>query len=49
VWLTWSTFLKNTHATHGVILEYLDQGGIIVRGLISRAQLERQLGYSIYH
>jgi CBS-domain-containing membrane protein len=42
-------FFKNTRATHGVILEYLDQGGIFVRGLISRTQLERQLGYSIYH
>jgi CBS domain len=41
-------FFKNTHATHGVILEYLDQGGIFVRALISRAQLERQLGRSIY-
>lgn len=42
-------FFKNTRATHGVILEYLDQGGIFVRGLISRTQLERQLGHSIYH
>jgi CBS domain len=41
-------FFKDTHATHGVILEYLDQGGIFVRALISRAQLERQLGRSIY-
>jgi hypothetical protein len=41
-------FFKNTHATHGVILEYLDQGGIFVRGLISRAQLERLLGRPIY-
>ena len=42
-------FFKNTRATHGVILEYLDQGGIFVRGLVSRTQLERQLGYSVYH
>lgn len=42
-------FFKNTRATHGVILEYLDQGGIFVRGLISLTQLERQLGHSIYH
>jgi CBS-domain-containing membrane protein len=41
-------FFKNTRATHGAILEYLDQGGIFVRGLVSRTQLERQLGYSIY-
>jgi CBS domain-containing protein len=41
-------FFKNTRATHGGILEYLDQGGIFVRGLVSRTQLERQLGYSIY-
>jgi CBS domain containing-hemolysin-like protein len=42
-------FFKNTRATHGAILEYMDQGGIFVRGLVSRTQLERQLGYSIYH
>lgn len=42
-------FFKNTRTTHGVILEYLDQGGIFVRGLVSRTQLERQLGYSVYH
>ena len=40
-------FFKNSRATHGVIIEYMDQGGIFVRGLISRTQLEHQLGYSI--
>ena len=41
-------FFKDTRATHGAILEYFDQGAIFVRGLVSRTQLERQLGYPIY-
>jgi hypothetical protein len=31
-------FFKDRRATHGVILEYSDQGGIFVRGLVSRTQ-----------
>jgi CBS domain len=42
-------FFKNTCASHGVIVEYADQGGVFVRGIISRTRLERQLGYSIDH
>lgn len=38
---------KRTHATHLVLVEYAEQGGTFVRGLISRTQLERQLGHSI--
>ena len=38
--------LKRTRATHVVIVEYADQGGIFVRGLISRLRIERQLGCS---
>jgi hypothetical protein len=30
-----------------VVEEHVDQGGPVVRGLISRTRLERQLGHSI--
>ena len=42
-------FFKARSATHAVIVEYADQGGVFVRGLISRLRLERQLRYSIDH
>jgi CBS domain-containing protein len=42
-------FFESTRATHAVIVEYADQGGDFVSGLISRARLERQLGHSIDH
>jgi CBS domain-containing protein len=42
-------FFHGALATHAVIVEYADQGGMFVRGVISRLRLERQLGYSIDH
>ena len=42
-------FFHTALATHAVIVEYADQGGMFVRGVISRLRLERQLGYSIDH
>jgi CBS-domain-containing membrane protein len=42
-----AAFFKSRAATHVVILEQKDQGTSTVRGLISRARLERQLGHSI--
>lgn len=40
-------FFRCTAATHVVMVEHTDQGSTAVRGLISRARLERQLGHSI--
>lgn len=40
-------FFRYTAATHVVVVEYAAQGKTAVRGLISRARLERQLGQSI--
>lgn len=40
-------FFRTTAATHVVVEEHVDQGGPVVRGLISRTRLERQLGHSI--
>jgi len=37
-------FLKATRATHVLIVERAERSGVFVRGLISRARLERQLG-----
>jgi CBS domain-containing protein len=42
-----AAFFRTTAATHVVVSEYVGQGGTIVRGLISRTRLERQLGHSI--
>jgi CBS domain-containing protein len=42
-----AAFLKSTAATHIVLVEHATQGGSVVRGLISRTRLERQLGHSI--
>jgi hypothetical protein len=36
-------FLRATHATHVVIVEHAEHGGVFIRGLISRTRLERQL------
>jgi CBS domain-containing protein len=40
-------FFRCTAATHIVMVEQTDHGSTAVRGLISRTQLERQLGHSI--
>jgi CBS domain-containing protein len=40
-------FLQATSATHVVIVEHAERDGVFVRGLISRARLERQLGCPI--
>jgi CBS domain containing-hemolysin-like protein len=40
-------FFRATAATHVVVSEFRDQGGTVVRGLISRTRLERRLGHSI--
>lgn len=40
-------FFRCTAATHVVMVEQTDQGSTAVRGIISRTQLERQLGNSI--
>jgi CBS domain len=42
-----ASFFKITLATHAVIVEDREQGGTFVRGLTSRARLERRLGHSI--
>lgn len=42
-----AAFFRTTTATHVVVGEHVDQGGTVVRGLISRTRLERQLGHSI--
>ena len=42
-----ASFFKTTLATHAVIVEHGEQGGTFVRGLTSRARLERRLGHSI--
>jgi CBS-domain-containing membrane protein len=42
-----AAFFRSTSATHVVVVEYGDQGETFVRGLVSRARLERQLGDSI--
>jgi CBS domain-containing protein len=40
-------FFKATLTTHTVIVEYDERGASLVRGLTSRARLERQLGHSL--
>jgi CBS domain-containing protein len=40
-------FVRALHATHVAIVEHAEHHGVFVRGLISRARLERQLGYSM--
>jgi len=42
-----AAFFRTTAATHVVVGEHVDRGGTVVRGLISRTRLERQLGHSI--
>jgi CBS domain-containing protein len=42
-----TAFFRHTAATHVVIVEHTDHGSTTVRGLISRTQLERQLGHAI--
>ena len=42
-----TAFFRCTAATHVVMVEHTDQGSTVVRGLISRTQLERRLGHSI--
>jgi CBS domain-containing protein len=42
-------FFAHTRATHIAIVEYGERGECYLRGLISRTQLERQLGYPIKH
>jgi CBS-domain-containing membrane protein len=37
-------FFGSTAATHAVVLDRVNQGELIVRGLVSRTRLERQLG-----
>jgi CBS domain-containing protein len=37
-------FFKSTAATHLIVVERVDKGRPLVRGLISRSRLERQLG-----
>jgi CBS domain-containing protein len=41
-------FFRETGTTHVVLVEEADREGSFVRGLISRTQLERQLGRSLY-
>jgi hypothetical protein len=41
-------FLRANCATHAVIVEHAEHGGTFVRGLVSRARLERQLGCPIH-
>jgi hypothetical protein len=41
-----AAFFRTTPATHVVVEEHVDQGAV-VRGLISRTRLARQLGHSI--
>jgi len=41
-------FFRKTGTTHGVLVEQAEREGSFVRGLISRTQLERQLGRSLY-
>jgi hypothetical protein len=41
------TLFECTSATHAVMVEHGEQGGTFVRGIASRARLERQLGHSI--
>jgi CBS domain-containing protein len=38
---------ERTSSTHVVMVEYGEQGGTFVRGIASRARLERQMGHSI--
>jgi hypothetical protein len=38
---------RRTFATHIVLVEHADQGGTFVRGLVSRARLERQLRHPV--
>jgi CBS domain-containing protein len=38
---------ERTSTSHAVIVEYGEQGGTFVRGIASRARLERQLGQSL--
>jgi CBS domain containing-hemolysin-like protein len=40
-------FVERTGATHVVLVEQTEHEGAFVRGLISRTQLERQLGRSL--
>jgi CBS domain-containing protein len=42
-----AAFFRAAAATHVVVSEYVGQEGTVVRGLISRTRLERQLGHSI--
>ena len=42
-----AAFFRTTTATHLVVGEHVDQGGPVVRGLISRTRLQRRLGHSI--
>jgi len=42
-----AAFFRATTTTHVVVGEHVDQGGPVVRGLISRTRLERRLGHSI--
>jgi CBS domain-containing protein len=37
-------FFGNTTATHAIVLDLVNQRELIVRGLVSRTRLERQLG-----
>ncbi len=39
--------ISQTSATHVPLIERTDRGGVLVRGLLSRARLERQLGHPI--
>ncbi|HXA93823.1 MAG TPA: hypothetical protein VNU73_11275, partial [Steroidobacteraceae bacterium] len=41
------TLFECTSATHAVMVEHGEQGGTFVRGIASRARLERQLRHSI--
>jgi hypothetical protein len=41
------TLFECTSASHAVMVEHGEQGGTFVRGIASRARLERQLGHSI--
>lgn len=40
-------FQRKRHS-HFMIVEYADQGGAFIRGMLSRTELERQLGYTIF-
>jgi CBS domain-containing protein len=42
-----AVFFRHSSATHVVLAEYADRGGTFVRGLVSRARLERQLGHPL--